>query len=155
MSPKPPPRPESPGIPPDDATPPAPARDDHIALGRRGEDAALTYLLRNGYTLVARNYRFGRHGELDLVMTAPGGDLVFVEVKTRRQDAAGDPLAWITPLKQRKIQRIAQAFCLQHGIGDRPMRFDAVSVDARDGTRAPVVRHVPNAFLPDGAGYWR
>jgi len=144
----------TPEIPAPEATNAVPSRDDHIALGRRGEDLALTYLLARGYKLVTRNFRFGRHGELDLVMEAPDGDLAFIEVKTRRQDAAGDPLAWITPVKQRKIQRIAQAFCLLHDIGERPMRFDAVAVDAGPGG-TPVVRHVPHAFLPDGAGYWR
>jgi putative endonuclease len=130
-------------------------RDHRIPLGRTGEDAALTWLLARGYTLIERNYRFGRHGELDLIMEAPEGDIAFVEVKTSRSSTAGDPLGWIHGRKQHKVQRIAQAWCLQRGINmNRPMRFDAVAVHTGpDGTEHVV--HVPNAFLPDGKGYWR
>lgn len=138
--------------PPEPATAPG---DHRIPLGRSGEDLALTWLHARGYRLVERNYRFGRHGELDLIMETPEGDLAFIEVKTRRSETAGDPLGWIHGRKQHKIQRIAQAWCLERGMNmNRPMRFDAVAVHAGpDGD--PVVVHVPHAFLPDGGGYWR
>lgn len=140
-----------------DVTPPADdlPRDHRIPLGRTGEDVALTWLLARGHTLIERNYRFGRHGELDLIVATPEGEIAFVEVKTSRSSTAGDPLGWIHGRKQHKIQRIAQAWCLQRGIHmNRQMRFDAVAVHTgRDGTEHVV--HVPNAFLPDGKGYWR
>jgi putative endonuclease len=134
-------------------------RENHIETGRNGEAVALTYLLRLGYVLRDRNVRFGR-GELDLVMDAPEGDLVFIEVKTSRQDRAGDPAAWVTPRKQLQIARVAQGYCLQRGLlsgtCDRPMRFDVVAVEwdprAPDGAN---VRHIPHAFIPDGAVYFR
>lgn len=142
--------------PPDPAVSVPPASQDHrIPLGRSGEDLALTWLLARGYRLLERNYRFGRHGELDLIMETPDGDLAFVEVKTGLSDAAGDPLGWVNGRKQHKIQRIAQAWCLERGVNmDRPMRFDAVGVQASTGGDA-LITHVPHAFLPDGAGYWR
>lgn len=131
--------------------------ENHIETGRNGEAVALTYLLKRGYVLRDRNVRFGR-GELDLVMDAPDGDLVFVEVKTSRQDRAGDPLAWVTPRKQTQIARVAQGYCLQRGLlsgnCDRPMRFDVIAVDlALRGDAA--VRHIPHAFIPDGSVYFR
>ncbi len=147
---------------PDAPSPPDPAtaapetpQDHRIPLGRSGEDLALTWLLTHGYRLLERNYRFGRHGELDLIVESPEGDLAFVEVKTGLSDAAGDPLGWVNGRKQHKIQRIAQAWCLERGIGmDRPMRFDAVGVHANPGGE-PIIVHVPHAFIPDGGGYWR
>ena len=116
---------------------------------------ALTWLLAHGHRLIERNYRFGRHGELDLIVESPEGDLAFVEVKTGLSDAAGDPLGWVNGRKQHKIQRIAQAWCLERGIDmNRPIRFDAIGVQiTASGT--PVITYVPHAFLPDGAGYWR
>src|SRR5205085_11430044 len=52
-------------------------------VGRRGEEDAYFYLRRQGYAMVARNYRSPRHhGEIDLI----GWDkdvLCFIEVKTR------------------------------------------------------------------------
>lgn len=125
---------------------------NHIDAGRSGEAAALAHLLRLGYVLRDRNVRFGR-GELDLVMDAPEGDLVFIEVKTSRQDRAGDPAAWVTPRKQLQIARVAQGYCLQRGIAERPMRFDVVAVEWLP--RGPEVRHIRHAFLPDGKAYWR
>lgn len=151
-------RPESPcsgGFDPPSSPQPS---ENHIEAGRNGETATLTYLLRRGYILRDRNIRFGR-GELDLVMTAPEGDLVFVEVKTSRQDRAGDPAGWVTPRKRLQIARVAQGYCLERGLltgaaNDRPMRFDVVAVDlTRPGEEG--VRHIPHAFIPDGGAYWR
>ncbi len=127
--------------------------ENHIDAGRKGEAAALTFLLRRGYLLRDRNVRF-RRGELDLVMDAPDGDLVFIEVKTSRQERAGDPAGWVTPRKQHQIHRVAQGYCLQRGIADRPMRFDVVAVDLH-APEGPKIRHIPHAFIPDGGGYWR
>jgi putative endonuclease len=130
---------------------------NHIEAGRNGEAVALTYLLKRGYVLRDRNIRFGR-GELDLVMDAPDGDLVFIEVKTSRQDRAGDPLAWVTPRKQVQIARVAQGYCLARGLltgtCDRPMRFDVVAVDL-NAPGEPEVRHIPHAFIPEGGVYFR
>ncbi|MDR7329604.1 YraN family protein [Corynebacterium guangdongense] len=51
-------------------------------LGRRGEDAAAAHYISQGYVLLDRNVRYDV-GELDLVLRSPGGEVVFVEVKTR------------------------------------------------------------------------
>ena len=141
--------------PPDNSVEFLAERPDHIGAGRRGEAAALEYLLRLGYTLRDRNYRFGR-GELDLVMKSPSGELVFVEVKTSRSDRAGDPLEWVHGRKQLQIQRIAQGYCLAKGIPDGPMRFDVIAVEWDPQTPEDVrIRHVPNAFMPAGRWYFR
>ena len=88
-------------------------------------------------------------------MEAPDGDLVFVEVKSSRQDMAGDPAAWVTPAKQRQIQKVARDYCAVHGEADRAMRFDVVSVDLVPGFSGKAeIRHIPNAFLPDMGGYF-
>jgi putative endonuclease len=126
---------------------------DHIGAGRRGEAAALEYLLEKGFTLRDRNYRFGR-GELDLVMESAQRELVFIEVKSSRSDHAGDPLAWVNGRKQWQVQRIAQGYCLAKGIPDRAMRFDVVAVewDSKDPDKVKI-RHIPYAFMPEGRGY--
>lgn len=130
------------------------AWENHIHAGRRGEALALDHLLRLGYRLRHRNFRF-RRGELDLVMEAPDGDLVFVEVKSSRQDVAGDPAGWVTPRKQRQLQKVARDYCLLHGELERTMRFDVVTVEL--GFMSPGsagIRHIPNAFLPETGGYY-
>src|SRR5688572_29165892 len=62
-----------------------PGMADKDVLGRAGEDRAARYFEERGYSVVARNWRC-REGELDLIVEAPG-ELVVVEVKTRRGDA--------------------------------------------------------------------
>ncbi|NJM43689.1 MAG: YraN family protein, partial [Brachymonas sp.] len=54
-------------------------------IGDGAEDAALRYLLSQGLTLVARNFKTpGRGGgEIDLIMR-DAGTLVFIEVRRRK-----------------------------------------------------------------------
>jgi putative endonuclease len=132
---------------------PAPVPENHWAAGRRGEDHALAYLLAKGYRLVARNFRH-RRGELDLIVDAPDGTLVFVEVKSNRALTAGRPLERVDGRKVRRLQRLAQRYCALHGQEQRGMRFDVVGVDLETDGRAPRIEHLEAAFLPDGAGYW-
>lgn len=136
-----------------------------MAAGRRGEEEALRHLLAKGYRLRMRNYRSGR-GEIDLVMEAPGGWLVFVEVKANRTSASGHPLERVDGRKIRRLQRLAQRYCLEHRQEDRDIRFDVIGIDLRDpaapgnpaGTGAvrpaPAVQHIENAFLPDAGAYY-
>ena len=141
--------------PPDNSSDFLQHRPDHIGAGRRGEAAALEYLLKQGYTLRDQNYRFGR-GELDIVMESPEGEWVFVEVKTSRSAHAGDPLAWVGGRKQLQIQRVAQCYCLLKGGGERPMRFDVIAVEWNPQTPDDVkIRHIPHAFIPEARWYFR
>lgn len=71
-------------------------------LGREGEALAARWLEERGWRVLDRNWHC-RHGELDLVMTDPGGRLVFVEVKTRRSRRYGHP---VEVLDARKISRL-------------------------------------------------
>jgi putative endonuclease len=129
--------------------------ENHCAAGRRGEEAALRFLLGKGFRLVKRNYRSGRSGEIDLVMDDPKGALVFVEVKSNRAGGAGHPLERVDGRKIRRIQRLAQRYCWEHGQAERDMRFDVVGVDLGPASGgAPAVEHIENAFLPDAAGYY-
>jgi putative endonuclease len=99
-----------------------------LPLGRRGERAAEKYLKRNGYRIVARNFR-ASGAEIDLV-AIDGETLVFVEVKTRRSRDAGAPEDAVDERKQMRMRRAAEAFSIQYRVGERDLRFDIVAVDA-------------------------
>ncbi|HEY6250576.1 MAG TPA: YraN family protein, partial [Candidatus Angelobacter sp.] len=59
------------------------AKAVHLTTGTRGEEEAYFYLRRQGYVIIARNYRTPRaHSELDMVGW-DGETLCFIEVKTR------------------------------------------------------------------------
>ncbi len=99
-----------------------------LPLGRRGERAAEKYLRRNGYRIVARNFR-AAGAEIDLV-AMDGGVLVFVEVKTRRSRAAGAPEEAVDERKQKRMRRAAESFARRYRADDTEMRFDIIAIDA-------------------------
>ncbi len=98
-------------------------------VGDVAEDAALHYLQQRGLRLLERNYRTpGRGGgEIDLIMRAPDGTTVFVEVRQRRSASHGGAAASVGAVKQRRIVFAARHY-LMHWREPPPCRFDVVSV---------------------------
>ncbi len=101
--------------------------------GQAAEDQALKWLLRQGLTLVQRNYRVARGprargGEIDLIMRERDGTLVFVEVRHRAASAHGGAAASVTPSKQRSLRLAAQNYLLRLS-NLPPCRFDVVAID--------------------------
>lgn len=117
--------------------------DGNLALGAAGEEAALAVYRRDGYGLVARNWRCSI-GELDLVLVR-GATLVFCEVKTRRTAALGGPFDAVTPRKQAKVRSVAQAFLGRAGGFPGSIRFDVASVLVGPSGE-PVVERFEDAF---------
>jgi len=107
-----------------------------LDLGRRGEDAAMARYRAMGYRLVARNWRCSL-GELDLVLVRDR-TLVFCEVKTRRGTALGAPYEAVGWRKQRKLQRLAEAFLAVSPLVPAEVRFDVASVSADGAGRLSV-----------------
>lgn len=116
--------------------------DSHLALGRRGEEAAAGLLRRAGLRILDRNWRAGRL-ELDIVCQ-DGATVVFVEVKTRSSAKRGGPEGALTPAKQRSLSRAAQAWLAAHDAWGAPCRFDVVCLVAGDGTFS--AEHYRHAF---------
>jgi putative endonuclease len=116
----------------------------HLDTGRRGEEAAYFYLRKQGYVIIARNYRSPRsRSELDLV----GWDsdtLCFIEVKTRTTRDVLPAEAAVDAEKQRDLSRVAREF-LRRMNGDPPFRFDIVSVYL-ESERAPEIELFRQAF---------
>ena len=102
------------------------------AEGDAAEDRALAFLLARGLRLVARNYRTpGRGGgEIDLVMRAPDGTLVFVEVRRRARASHGGAAASVLGMKQRRIIFAARHYLMRLGGPPPPCRFDVVALEA-------------------------
>ena len=69
------------------------------AAGDRGEAEVARYLRRNGYTLLASQWRC-RFGEIDLIARDRGGQLCFVEVKLRSNLSVGLPREIVDARKQ-------------------------------------------------------
>ena len=100
-------------------------------LGQAGEDQALHCLQTAGLRLVERNYRTpGRGGgEIDLIMRAADGTLVFVEVRRRGRHGYGGAGGSIVAAKQARIVWAARHY-LQRWPAPPPCRFDVVLIEA-------------------------
>ena len=93
---------------------------------------ALLHLQAAGLRLLVRNYRTpGRGGgEIDLIMRAPDGTLVFVEVRQRSGARHGGAAASVGHGKQRRIILAARHYLLRWG-NPPPCRFDVVAIDGQ------------------------
>ena len=103
--------------------------------GDAAEAAAAAHLRRAGLTLIERNFRTpGRGGgEIDLVMRAPDGTLVFVEVRQRASASHGGAGASIGRVKQQRIVLAAQHYLMRFARVP-PCRFDVVLVEGGNPT---------------------
>jgi putative endonuclease len=116
--------------------------------GDAAESAALAYLLKAGLRWIESNYRTpGRGGgEIDLVMRAPDGTLVFVEVRQRSNASHGGAGASIGAIKQRRIIFAARHYLLRFA-SLPPCRFDVVLVNGALSERSEVlIEWLPAAF---------
>lgn len=111
--------------------------------GARYETVAQEYLEKQGYRILARNFR-SRRAEIDLI-AREGKYLVFLEVKERSSDALGFGAESVNSNKQKKICAAARFFMHRFRMDPAtPVRFDVVSID---GGRIRLIR---NAFLYRG-----
>jgi len=100
------------------------------ARGDAAEDQALALLQAQGLRLLIRNYRMPGRGaaEIDLVMQAPDGTVVFVEVRQRSRSDHGGAGASIGAAKRARIVRAAQHY-LMRWRRLPPVRFDVVLIE--------------------------
>jgi len=94
--------------------------------GKAGEDLVCAYLKKQGYEILERNFRT-QVGEIDII-AADDGCLVFIEVKTRRNDAYGVPSEAVDYRKQQTISRVASQYIQKYLYFDMIMRFDVAEV---------------------------
>jgi putative endonuclease len=113
-------------------------------FGSRSERAAVRFLRRLGYRILARNYTCP-HGELDLV-ALDGRCVVFVEVRSTETDDLERPAASVDRAKQRRLTDVALHFLQRHGLLEHAARFDVLAVSWPPGRREPAIVHYRQAF---------
>jgi uncharacterized protein (TIGR00252 family) len=123
------------------------ARGARKRLGDAGERLAAGWLEQRGYAIVARNWRC-QYGELDVVAVR-AGELVFVEMKTRRGERLGTPEEAITPAKRRRLAAAAACYVADHGLDEASYRIDVIAIDLAPGGRLRAIRHYPAAVAEE------
>ena len=114
---------------------------EHNLLGNKGEMLASRYLMEQGFAVLRYNWRCG-HKEIDLI-ARERDTLVFVEVKSRRDEYYGNASDAVTPQKIRHLISAAEVYIKRYKI-DSPYRFDIVTVV---GTGEPYkIEHIRDAF---------
>ena len=111
-------------------------------LGKWGEDRAVHFLLKKGYTIIERNFRT-KQGEIDII-AKEGKTVIFVEVKTKMRGGFGAPEEWVDHKKQIQIGKVASAYLQMAVNDDVACRFDVVAIDGY-GNKFEV-RHIVDAF---------
>lgn len=100
----------------------------HLVAGENAEQAACEFLLSRQLKLLGRNIRYP-FGEIDLLMQ-DGKELVFVEVRFRRNQSFGGGIESVTSSKRKKMANAAQAWLSSHKQwANAGCRFDVVAVD--------------------------
>lgn len=115
--------------------------DKKHLTGSAGEATAARYLKQHGYTVIGQNYAC-RFGEIDLI-ARDSCYIVFVEVKTRTNEAFAAAREYVTPAKQARVQKAALLW-LQQNETDLQPRFDVIEVIGQ-GVRQKI-NHIENAF---------
>jgi putative endonuclease len=112
-------------------------------LGDDGEMIARAYLIREGYEIIETNWRYRKY-EIDII-SKKGQTMVFVEVKTRKNNTFGEPEVFVTKKKQNFLIAAANEYLIQKQI-DLNSRFDVIAIVSQNNNQ--VVNHLQDAFYP-------
>jgi putative endonuclease len=113
---------------------------DKIKTGSNGENLAAEFLIKKGFRIAARNYRW-RRAEIDLIIQREDW-LIFVEVKTRSSDAYGEPESFVNDYQRKLIYDAAEEYIFSTDWQGH-IRFDIVSVKLG---AIPEIRHFEDAI---------
>jgi putative endonuclease len=118
----------------------------HLTVGIEGETAAIFFLRRNGYIVVAGRWSSGdESGDIDIVAWK-GPQLCFVEVKTRTAHDMKPAEAAVDSNKRRILRKLGRAYLRHLGMSQAPpTRFDVLSVYMQPDAETEFV-HFEGAF---------
>lgn len=119
-------------------------RAQNSKVGQSGEVIAKRYLQKKGYRVIEQNYRT-RYAEIDLI--ARSDDiLVFIEVKTRKDERLGTPEESIKKGKIRRLIRNAEAYAARMSYAGKS-RIDAICIVLDENGRVNRISHYENITL--------
>ena len=114
--------------------------------GKSGEDRVVSFLRKQGWGVVKRNYQC-RFGEIDIIAEKEKY-IVFVEVKTRKENSIIPASDAVDLVKQKKIMLTAQDYMRKTDTHLQP-RFDVAEVtvkERKDGSKGYCLKYTENAF---------
>jgi putative endonuclease len=115
---------------------------DHNELGKKGEKLAIDFLIKNGYQILEKNYRYLK-AEVDIIAKKEN-ILAVVEVKTRSTDYFGDPQDFVNPKKIKLLLYAIDYYVIEKDL-DVEVRFDIIAIIHKNNNTK--IEHLEDAFL--------
>ncbi|MGE5944124.1 MAG: YraN family protein [Flavobacteriales bacterium] len=113
----------------------------HNELGTKGEQLAVDFLLKNGYDILDRNYRFDK-AEVDII-AQKDTTLAIIEVKTRSTIDYGNPQDFVKPKQIQRLVKAVDEYVTANYL-DVEVRFDIIAI-IKEG-KGFKIEHLENAF---------
>ena len=115
----------------------------HNTFGQEAETRAVKYLAANGYTILERNYRFGK-AEIDILARFKDV-LIVVEVKARSTDFFGSPESFVNRKKMKLLAEATNHY-IEENLLDVDVRFDTIVYVVQNNQWQQ--QHIEGAFGP-------
>ncbi|MBP7184505.1 MAG: YraN family protein, partial [Saprospiraceae bacterium] len=115
---------------------------NHNDKGILGEELACNFLVKKGYSILERNWRY-KKAEIDII-AMKDDVLIFIEVKTRKNANFGNPEEFVSEKKQKFMLEAAPIYMekINH---EWEIRFDIIGIVLRESVTLDIV-HIEDAF---------
>jgi putative endonuclease len=114
---------------------------EHNELGKKGEQLAINFLVKNGYRILDKNWRYQK-AEIDIIAQKKE-TLAVVEVKTRSSIDFGNPQDFVNPKKIKLLVSAIDEYVISKDL-DVNVRFDIIAI-VREGNNF-IIEHLEDAF---------
>ena len=115
---------------------------DHNDLGKLGEELAVEFLEKNGYSILETNWTFQK-AEVDIIAKKEN-ILAVVEVKTRSSIDFGLPQDFVKPKKIQLLVKAINEYVISNDL-EVEVRFDIIAL-LREG-KGFKIEHLEDAFF--------
>ena len=114
---------------------------EHNDLGKLGEELALEFLEKNGYTILETNWTFQK-AEVDII-AQKDTVLAVIEVKTRSSIEFGLPQDFVKPKKIQLLVKAINEYVISNDL-DLEVRFDIIAIQKEN--KGFLIEHIEDAF---------
>jgi putative endonuclease len=111
-------------------------------LGKKGEQIALIFLKKKGYSILSQNFKC-KTGEIDIIVKKDECT-IFVEVKTRIGNTYGLPEEAVTSWKIKSIIKTADYFMMVNPKLPKLMQIDVISLELSPAGEVKSLKHFKN-----------
>lgn len=118
--------------------------NENRKIGLKGEKIAQKYLEGRGYKIIETNF-YCRFGEVDIIAQF-NEELIFCEVKTRKQIKYGKAAESVNYSKQKHIYKVAEFYTYLYRLYDLPISLDVIEVYIFEDKKTRV-EHIKNAII--------